>query len=195
LANGTGTTINAGDIKNNFSANLPLYVQWNSTITYDSNTATTGTVPSPTTAKSSAAVTTLATNSGTLARPGYTFSGWNTSANGSGSNYAAGLTTYSSPGDITLYAQWNSTITYNANGSTSGTVPAATTAKGDAPNTTLATNTGTLAKTNYVFDGWNTASPLYPNVGYGKTIQIRVRGKMGGLRRYSSGVVKCNVTA
>ncbi len=157
-ANGSGTNYQVGDAKSGLTANLPLYAQWDSTITYDSNTATTGTVPNPTTAKSSAAVTTLATNSGTLARTGYTFSGWNTLANGAGNYYAAGLATYASTGSTTLYAQWNSTITYNGNGNTSGSVPAVTTAKGDAANTTLATNSGTLAKTNYVFDGWNTAA-------------------------------------
>ena len=38
-------------------------------------------------------------------RTGYTFSGWNTAANGSGTAYADGAT-YSFSADITLYAQW-----------------------------------------------------------------------------------------
>lgn len=33
----------------------------------------------------------------------------------------------------------------------------------------------TLRNEDGRFDGWNTASPLYPNVGYGKEIRIRVR--------------------
>jgi uncharacterized repeat protein (TIGR02543 family) len=139
--------------------NTALFAKWTSTITYDSNSATSGTVPSPTVAVGTQAQTLLATNSGTLAKTGYTFTGWNTAANGSGTNYAAGLTTYSSPGDITLYAQWNSTITYNGNGQTSAvsTVPAATTAKGTAANTTLASQ-GSLVKSGSNFSGWNTSA-------------------------------------
>ena len=43
-------------------------------------------------------------------RSGYTFSGWNTAANGSGTAYANGAT-YSFSADITLYAQWTVTST------------------------------------------------------------------------------------
>lgn len=152
-ANGSGTTYSAGATYTPTSS-LTLYAQWNSTISYDTNTATSGTAPPNTTAKSSAAVTTLATNSGTLAKTGYTFGGWNTAANGSGTSYAAGLTTYSSPGNITLYAQWNSNITYLANASTSGSVPAVSSLYGTSG--TLAGNSGSLAKTNYTLTGWNT---------------------------------------
>jgi uncharacterized repeat protein (TIGR02543 family) len=155
-ANGTGTLYQDGDVQSNMTASLSLFAQWNSTITYDTNSATSGSVPAPTLARTSNAVTTLATNSGSLARTGFTFSGWNTRADGTGTNHAAGLTTYASPGDITLYPQWNSTITYNANGATSGTVPASQTVIGATP-TTLQTNSGTLAITNGVFRGWNTA--------------------------------------
>ena len=38
-------------------------------------------------------------------RDGYTFNGWNTKADGSGTAYAAGAT-YSANADVTLYAQW-----------------------------------------------------------------------------------------
>ena len=52
-------------------------------------------------------------------RTGYTFSGWNTAASGSGTSYANGAI-YSFAADITLYAQWsalpNHTVTFNSNG-------------------------------------------------------------------------------
>ena len=38
-------------------------------------------------------------------RDGYTFTGWNTQADGSGTSYAAGAT-YTANADVTLYAQW-----------------------------------------------------------------------------------------
>ena len=70
------------------------------------------------------------------------------------SGYTSTNGTYASTGNTTLYAQWNSTITYNGNGQTSATntVPAATIAKGTAANTTLA-NAGTMLKTGYTFGG------------------------------------------
>lgn len=49
------------------------------------------------------------------------------------------------------------TVTYNANGATSGTVPDAQT-KTKGATLTLATNSGNLAKTGYIFAGWNTAA-------------------------------------
>ena len=61
----------------------------------------------------------LTTN--TFTKTGYTFSGWNTIANGTGTAYADGAT-YSFTADVTLYAQWtvipNHTVTFNANGCT-----------------------------------------------------------------------------
>jgi uncharacterized repeat protein (TIGR02543 family) len=124
-------------------------------ITYDGNGKTGGSVPANTTVNAFAPAS-LATNSGTLARTNYTFSGWNTEANGGGTSYAAGATGVYVNKDTTLYAQWSSTITYNGNGYTSaaGTIPAATTVIGSA-NVTLAAPT-TLLRSNYTFAGWNT---------------------------------------
>ena len=46
--------------------------------------------------------------SNSLTRPGYTFNGWNTASDGSGTAYATGSTITPS-GDVTLYAQWKTT--------------------------------------------------------------------------------------
>lgn len=48
---------------------------------------------------------TLTLSSTVPTRDGYTFNGWNTAADGSGTAYAAGAT-YSANADVTLYAQW-----------------------------------------------------------------------------------------
>jgi uncharacterized repeat protein (TIGR02543 family) len=124
-------------------------------ISYDGNGNTGGSVPGNTTVNAFASAS-LATNSGTLARTNYTFSGWNTAANGGGTSYAAGTTGVYVNKDTTLYAQWSSTITYNGNGQTSAssTIPAATTVIGSA-NITLAAPT-TLLRSNFTFAGWNT---------------------------------------
>ena len=42
---------------------------------------------------------------------GYTFTGWNTSSNGSGTSYSSGGT-YSNNSNVTLYAQWQSVSSY-----------------------------------------------------------------------------------
>jgi uncharacterized repeat protein (TIGR02543 family) len=48
---------------------------------------------------------TISGNIGSLTKTGFTFSGWNTAANGSGTNYAAGAT-YGGGASLTLYAKW-----------------------------------------------------------------------------------------
>jgi uncharacterized repeat protein (TIGR02543 family) len=48
---------------------------------------------------------TLRTNSGSLVKTGKTFSGWNTAADGSGTDYAAGAT-YNGGASLILYAKW-----------------------------------------------------------------------------------------
>jgi len=89
-------------------------------------------------------------------RAGYTFTGWNTAANGSGTSYGDGAT-YSFSSSVTLYAQWVAdtfTVTFNANGG-SGSMASES---ANAP-TALAGNGFT--RPGYTFTGWNTA----PNGG------------------------------
>jgi Listeria-Bacteroides repeat domain (List_Bact_rpt) len=83
----------------------------NFTITYIANETqhqtgvTSGSVPSTTT-HASGAVVTVAANSGNLARQGFTFAGWNTAANGSGTNYSAGIGSFTISANTTLHAKW-----------------------------------------------------------------------------------------
>lgn len=125
-------------------------------ITYDGNNNTSGTAPSNTSVNAFTS-TTLATNSGVLARDRFTFGGWNTRANGAGTTYTVGQTNFSPPGDLTLYALWNSTITYNTNGAT-GTVPTAVTTTTDASRTFQLNSGSGLTSTGLSFAGWNTAA-------------------------------------
>jgi uncharacterized repeat protein (TIGR02543 family) len=83
----------------------------NYSVTYNANETqhqlgvTSGSVPS-TTSYAAGTVVTVAANSGSLARQGFTFAGWNTLANGSGTNYAAGSGSLTLNASITLYAKW-----------------------------------------------------------------------------------------
>ena len=77
-------------------------------VTYNANSATGGTAPAAQT-KTHGTGLTLATNSGSLLRTGYTFAGWNTAANGSGTPYAAGGS-YTANTAVTLYATWTALL-------------------------------------------------------------------------------------
>ena len=96
----------------------------------------------------------------TLAKDGYVFSEWNTQADGSGTSYSPDDEIIMQDGDITLYAQWevSYTLTYQANGAETGTVPVDTNTYLAGTQVTVASNTGELEITGYVFDEWNTAA-------------------------------------
>ena len=134
------------------------------TITYNGNTNTSGNVPiggsSPYT---SGSMVIVLGNSGSpvLAKSGFTFAGWNTIANGSGTSYSQG-NTFTINANRTLYAQWTPVtyiVTYNGNTNTSGNVPIG----GSSPyvsgsTVTVLGNSGSpvLAKSGFTFAGWNT---------------------------------------
>ena len=116
------------------------------TVTFDANNGT-GTM-TPQTANAPTALTL-----NTFERAGYSFSGWNTEANGSGTAYADGVT-YDFDVDVTLYAQWTAneyTVSFDANG---GSTPAPTSKQVtfDAAYGALAT----VSRSGYTFDGWFT---------------------------------------
>lgn len=84
------------------------------TVTYSANGGS-GTTPSSTTYTTFGTPITVA-NGSTLTRTGYEFTGWNTSADGSGTSLASGSTQTPSA-NVTLYAQWKSVL------ATTGTSP------------------------------------------------------------------------
>jgi uncharacterized repeat protein (TIGR02543 family) len=154
-AEGTGTNY-AANASYTVTATVTLYAKWDAvptyTVTFDANGGS-GTAPTAQTASSGSSVT-LPNGSG-LTKTGCTFGGWNTNSSSTGTNYNAGAS-YTVTGNITLYAKWNATVTFNINGATSGTAPTAQTANYGS-SVTLPSGSG-LTKTGYTFDGWNTNS-------------------------------------
>jgi uncharacterized repeat protein (TIGR02543 family) len=78
------------------------------TVTYNGNTNTSGNVPTDGSSPyDSGSTVTVLGNSGSpvLAKSGFTFSGWNTAANGSGTSYSQG-NTFTINANTTLYARW-----------------------------------------------------------------------------------------
>jgi uncharacterized repeat protein (TIGR02543 family) len=95
------------------------------TVTYNANGGTGAASPASQNKTHDINLTPLATQ-GTLARTGYTFAGWNTAANGTGTDYPAGASgTYTANAAVTLYAKWTInayTLTAAKGGGGSGTI-------------------------------------------------------------------------
>lgn len=152
-----GATFNIG------TGNAKLYAKWNANtygLIYDRNWGSgTGTGfgmgPIPNLYDSTVTVADKAAN---LTKTGYDFVGWNTKADGTGTDRAAGSTFTMGAENTWLYAQWTPKsfgVYYTGNGSTSGT--------GMGPNphaygssVTVRDNENSLAKTGHDFAGWNT---------------------------------------
>lgn len=77
------------------------------TVTYDGNGADSGDVPvDPDSPYESGDTVTVLGNTGTLAKTGKTFGGWNTAADGTGTAYAAEAT-FTISANTVLYAVWS----------------------------------------------------------------------------------------
>lgn len=162
-ANGGGTPYAAGATipGASITGNITLYAQWiqQLSITFNANgTGVTG-LPSTITVDYNAA-TSIPSSAPT--RTNFTFKGWNTAANGSGTSYTAGQSIAHLTTNLPLYAQWEAypVVTYNANSGT-GAPSADTVAPG-----VYNIKTGTPTRTGYVFGGWtptqnSTANGLY----------------------------------
>ena len=125
------------------------------TVSYDANGGT-GTMTDGSSPYASGATVTVLSN--TFTRDGYTFNHWDTEAEDGGTDYAAG-DTFAISANTTLYAQWTEAprmVTYNPNGATSGSVPTDATVYDNGASVTIKGNTGSLAKSGYVWAGWNT---------------------------------------
>jgi uncharacterized repeat protein (TIGR02543 family) len=129
-------------------------------IVYNGNTNTGGSVPS-TVLRNTNETVTVSANSGTLVKSGYTFSGWNRLADGTGTNYSAGVDSFTVTGSTNLFAKWianNYTVTYRADSATAGTVPTDATNYNIGNVVLLRGNTGSLVRTGYSFVGWTAAA-------------------------------------
>ncbi len=164
-ADGTGMTYVQGQTPMMGSANLTMYAKWTSnptyTVTYDGNGSVGGSVPTESNYEQGQAVT-VPGNTGNLMKSGYTFAGWNTQANGTGTTYVQGQTFSMGSANVTLYAKWTSnptyTVTYNGSNNTGGSVPIDSTNYEQGQTITVFENPGNLVKTGYWFTGWNTQS-------------------------------------
>jgi uncharacterized repeat protein (TIGR02543 family) len=89
------------------------------TVNYSANSATSGTAPSNQ-SKSHGVSLNLAYNVGNLVRTGFIFAGWNTQADGLGTDYAV-ASTYTANASVILYAKWIMTFDNWSSGSSFNT--------------------------------------------------------------------------
>jgi uncharacterized repeat protein (TIGR02543 family) len=147
------------------TSNTTLYAQWTVgttyTVTYNGNGNTGGTPPvDPSSPYTSGATVTVLGNTGGLVKTGHTFAGWNTAADGSGTDYAPAAT-FTINADTVLFAKWTPntyTVTYNGNGNTGGTAPVDPSSPYTFGSTVTVLGPGTLTKTGSTFANWNTAA-------------------------------------
>ena len=163
LFNGWNTKIDGTGIAFNettpVTASIKVYAQWTPlySVPYSKNSATGGLIPIDSNSYISGSTVKVLGNTGGLFKTNYIFSGWNTQGDGKGTSYAPGQTFVITSNTI-LFAQWGTgyTLAYNSNGGTGSQ------SDGSSPYASGSTATvlgaGTMAKTNYVFAGWNTES-------------------------------------
>ena len=118
----------------------------NLTVTYSGNGNTGGSVPVDSNTYILGANITVLGNTGILTKSGYTFAGWNTTANGSGTSYNPGSTFSMGSSDITLYAKWTVNSTGGGGGG-SGTPVVTPPSDTSNPGTTIAGNVVTSTTT------------------------------------------------
>ena len=141
-------------------------------LTYDGNGKTGGTVPSAT--NNQLYNTSITLSSETLTKTGYTHTGWNTKADGSGDHYDKGASYTLTAVSTTLYAEWTEktySLTFKHDGH--GTIKVGgTTVNSGGTASVNHVNTKTLvatANTGYNFSGWTLSGSNTSAVTIGNT--------------------------
>jgi len=128
------------------------------TVTFNANGAS-GTPPEAQTVNDGAVI--ILPDKGVMTSTGNIFAGWNENASGGGTTYSVGASVTVTR-NMAFYAQWldgltpQYTVTFNANGATSGAAPASQTVYSGISITVP--GQGTLAHSGKTFGGWNTQS-------------------------------------
>lgn len=157
--NGNGTSYTAGQ-SITLNSNVTLYAQWEPDIkyvnlNYDANTGNGSHDPTTVEEKNPATIPSDVNNS--FSKPGYTLTGWNTEADGTGTPHQPGDTIQMESEDVTLYAQWEPNdvkLLYDANEGEGSHDPTVGKADGDI---TIPTDVnGSFHRDHYTLTGWNT---------------------------------------
>ena len=136
-------------------------------VTFNGNDAS-GTVPPVQFADNGAAI--KLPNQGSLSQTGYTFAGWNTKIDGTGTNYSTG-SSYTPTGSITMYAKWTPKpveITLDNNGGNGSVTSISGKVYDETLGTALPENSSSNIPTRdgHTFMGWSTNSGTANTVNF-----------------------------
>ena len=155
---GSGSYYTDGQTVTNLapSGTFKLYAQWKPnkyTVTFDANGGSGTMVDQSMTYNTSAAL-----RANTYTKTGYSFTGWNTAADGSGTTYANGKTVrnLATEGTVTLYAQWKAntiTVRFYPGGGT-GTMENQVMTY----DVSAALSANAFYRDGYTFAGWKTGA-------------------------------------
>ena len=147
-------TANAGDVINYVNGVWGGEEPVGLTVTFEANGNAEYPVEGTMNPQTVNAKTDTALNANSFTREGYSFTGWNTKADGTGTPYAD-KAIVSFDADTTLYAQWtvDPVITFVANDG-EGTMGTQTVK----PNKATVLTANTFTRADYDFTGWNTAA-------------------------------------
>jgi uncharacterized repeat protein (TIGR02543 family) len=143
-----------------FASNLVVYAQWVAdadihTVTFEENDSAIDSVSTELSEVTAMPLTLFTNLQPTFVNGSHTFSGWNTSRDGSGVAYSDGVQ-YSFDNDIVLYAQWTLNalvvISFNANGG-NGTIASISGSVGS--TITMPSQTG-LIRPGFQLTKWST---------------------------------------
>ena len=157
------------------ASNTVLYAIWseNPTITYNANKGIGFVSPAHFAVGANATLN----NGGELSRVGYSLVGWNTKADGSGTEYALGGTMAMPAQNVTLYAQWDVQklkvkSNYELNAQVTGV--GVSTWADDAPGTTVGTTDGEALEVDY--DATTMLAVKVPNIYDATQMAVQANG-------------------
>lgn len=157
----------SGNPVTSYSGGKTYYAKWLAEVKFDANGGE-GSMPAQRVAENDI-TTPLSSNA--FSKIGYTFAGWNTAADGSGTSYAADAVASTVPSGTTLYAQWKAnayTVVFvGGNGATGSTESISATY--DKPVTLPANG---FTKKDMKFEGWDTDSSA-EEVVYSDATQVK----------------------
>lgn len=150
------------------------------TITYDGNTNTSGNAPIDSYVPySDGSIVTILGNPGTLAKTGFTFGGWNTESNGTGTSYSQG-NTFTINNNTILYAKWTALPTL-------ASPTALSSVGGNQAAYILFTQSGSVTNYEYSTDNGATFLPFSPAQIY-SPVEINTLSS-DGVTRLTNGTV------
>jgi hypothetical protein len=155
-ANGSGISYQPGSSLT-LATSLTLFAQWQAVPTIQVNFVSNGAVGSVSPLSGNVGATVVAPSGSGLSDPNYSFGGWNTAANGSGTWYQPGSNIILTS-SLTLYAQWVAVpqlvVTLVSNGG-AGSLP---TLSGSAGSTVVLPVATSLVRSGYRLTSWTTVA-------------------------------------